>query len=631
MDAVTRAREARTRSDSSPTASLSQESPNAFSAVGNPRKRLGYSAIKQVASGRFGVTAHYLTSARELEIKMAQGSKPGEGGQIPGHKVSLEIADLRRSVPGIPLISPPPHHDIYSIEDLAQLIHDLKRVNPRARVGVKLVSIAGVGTVAAGVVKAQADYVQISGDSGGTGASPLSSIKHAGMPWELGLVEAQRRLVENDLRGRVTLRVDGGLKTGRDVVIAALLGAEEFCFGTVPLIALGCVMARQCHLDTCPVGVATQREDLRKKFPGTPDHVMAFLLFVAEQVRHILAEMGVRRLQDVVGRNDLLERRDLVDSDDLPHLDLSTFFRHEANTDPKSVVRRSRQLYNPLPERDPLDDRVWRDALLALDEGRDHVAEYEIRNRDRSVGARLAGEVARRTEGQGLPEGRLGLLFRGVAGQSFGVFAEAGMRLELVGEAQDTVGKGMSGGEVVLRPPEGFRGRDDRAVIAGNTLLYGATGGRLFAAGRVGERFCVRNSGAQAVVEGCGDHGCEYMTAGVVVILGPTGRNFAAGMNGGTALVYDPHGDLPRHLHDGSVVTAAVGAEEEELLRDLLSHHVQVTGSPQAQEILDRWAESLPSFRKVVPRVAPNGTTLDDNSDDLLGNGTTGRGAQTAA
>jgi glutamate synthase domain-containing protein 2/glutamate synthase domain-containing protein 1/glutamate synthase domain-containing protein 3 len=549
---------------------------------------LGVSAIKQVASGRFGVDARYLLSARELEIKMAQGSKPGEGGQIPGHKVTDEIAALRRSVPGVPLISPPPHHDIYSIEDLAQLIFDLKRLHPEARVGVKLVAVAGVGTVAAGVAKAGADYVLISGDSGGTGASPLSSIKHAGIPWELGIAEAHERLVASDLRDRVSLRVDGGLKTGRDLAIAALLGAEEFAFGTVPLIALGCVMARQCHLDTCPVGIATQREELRGKFPGRPENVVAFMLFVAEQLRLILAEMGFRRVDDIVGRRDLLVPR----SADSAGLDLACLLR---DPDPeRRLPRRAAAEISPPDRTTELEHRISEDWRRGTGELR------TICIRDRAMGTRLAGEIVR----AGSPaEERMTLDFHGSAGQSFGAFLIAGLRLRLTGDAQDYVGKGMSGGEIVLRPPAATLEDSHDNVIAGNTLLYGATGGRFFAAGQVGERFCVRNSGAVAVVEGCGDHGCEYMTRGMAVVLGRTGRNFGAGMSGGVAYVLDEDGRLETRVHPGMVqIEELVDLEDRRRLRRLLGEHAELTGSRRASGLLESWEESFRIFRKVVPR-----------------------------
>ena len=560
----------------------------------------GRSAIKQIASGRFGVTPHYLVSARELEIKMAQGSKPGEGGQIPAHKVTAEIARLRRSVPGIPLVSPPPHHDIYSIEDLAQLIHDLRAVHPAARIGVKLVSLAGVGTIAAGVVKAGADYVLISGDDGGTGASPLSSIKHAGMPWELGLAEAQQVLVRQGLRERVALRVDGGLKTGRDVVLAALLGGEEFAFGTAPLVAIGCVMARRCHLDTCPVGIATQRPGLRAKFPGTPEHVVSFMLFVAEQVRHILARMGFRRLDEIIGRLDLLEARE--DRSPVRGLDLARLL-----TDPDPTGERPRRRLwsnnasghlDTSEAVESLGQQMARDGIAALERDEDFtLLRFPVSNRDRSLGTRLSGEVVRRTQGAGLAEGRLKIELEGAAGQSLGAFLCAGLELRLWGEAQDGVGKGMAGGRIVLRPQHTV---GPGQTIAGNTLLYGATGGELFAAGQVGERFCVRNSGARAVVEGCGDHGCEYMTAGVAVVLGATGENFGAGMSGGRAYLLDPEGEARDRLADESLELAAV-TEPSELaeLHDLVACHAERTGSPLAQRLLADWSAAMRDFVRV--------------------------------
>ncbi|MEM9554716.1 MAG: glutamate synthase large subunit [Acidobacteriota bacterium] len=566
---------------------------------------LARSAIKQIASGRFGVQPHYLVSADELEIKMAQGSKPGEGGQIPGHKVTPEIARLRSSVPGVALISPPPHHDIYSIEDLAQLIHDLKRVNPRARVGVKLVSLAGVGTIACGVVKAGADYVQISGDDGGTGASPLGSIKHAGMPWELGLAETQQALVANDLRGRVTLRVDGGLKTGRDVVLGALLGAEEYGFGTAPLLAIGCVMARQCHLNTCPVGVATQREALRERFPGTPEHIVSFMLFVAEEVRHHLARLGARSVDEIVGRLDLLETAE----ERAPVVGLAL---DRLLFDPDPDGARAHRFVERVPTPvGRLDERLWRDAKGAVHGGRAIRLAYEITNRDRSVGARLAGEIAEASGGAGCPDGTVEVDLRGVAGQSFGVWLAPGVTLRLVGEANDYVGKGLAGGRLVLRP-ESYQLDASRAVnpgaegvVAGNTLLYGATAGELFAAGRVGERFCVRNSGATAVVEGCGDHGCEYMTAGTAVVLGAVGRNFGAGMSGGIAYVWDPERLVARRLNDEMVREEHLDDADRATLRRLLEDHVGHTESPRALEILETWPASADAFRRVVPRTHP--------------------------
>ena len=560
----------------------------------------GNSAIKQVASGRFGVTAHYLRSARELEIKIAQGSKPGEGGQIPGTKVTEEIAGLRHAVPGVSLISPPPHHDIYSIEDIAQLIFDLKRVHPEARVGVKLVSGFGVGTIAAGVAKAHANYVHISGDCGGTGASPISSIRHAGMPWELGLAEAQQVLVQCGLRDRVTLRVDGGFKTGRDVVMAALLGADEFGFGTVPLIALGCVMARQCHLNTCPVGIATQDPELRRKMPGTPDQVVAFLTFVGEQVRMILAELGLRSLGEAVGRNDLLRQRDSVGSAEW--VDLSWLLepavapaRHEGVT-----------IAPPYQGMEAgLDERLWADARASVHARAPVRLSYAITNRDRTVGARISGDIAERTAGAGLPRATIDVELHGTAGQSFGGFLVPGVRLVLFGEAQDYVGKGMSGGEIAIRPPREAVFASHENVIAGNTILYGAIGGSFFAAGRVGERFCVRNSGAEAVVEGCGDHGCEYMTGGIAVILGSVGANFGAGMTGGVAYVLEEDGvvaDHPeRHRHSEDVRSRLLGDTDGQLVHELVRRHWEATGSGHAASLLAGWASTVRRFRKVVP------------------------------
>ena len=551
---------------------------------------VGTSAIKQVASGRFGVTPDYLVSARQLEIKMAQGSKPGEGGQIPGFKVTEEIAATRRSQPGITLISPPPHHDIYSIEDLAQLIYDLKRVNEEATVAVKLVSVVGIGTIATGVAKGYADAIQISGHDGGTGASPLGSIKHAGLPWELGLGEVQQRLVENDLRGRVTLRVDGGLKTGRDVVIAALLGAEEFGFGTAALVAAGCVMARQCHSNTCPVGVATQREDLRARFPGRPEHVVSFMMFVAEHVRMILAEMGFRTLDEIIGRVELLEPRS-----DLPEraqrVDLNKLLWEPDRSGERA--RKCERPRNDRPEATPLNQLVAQACEESWEPGLQQI--WRIDNGQRSVGARLSGRIARR--GERLPDGHFDLRFEGEAGQSFGVFCNDGMRLTLVGEAQDYVAKGMAGGEIVLRPNV-----DGSWVIMGNTVAYGATGGVLLAAGAAGERLAVRNSGATVVVEGCGDHGCEYMTGGTVVVLGETGINFAAGMSGGEAYVWDPDGALEGRLNRGMADMHPLEAEDERYLASLLQRHVAATASARAAAILAAWESHRDEFRAVRPR-----------------------------
>jgi glutamate synthase domain-containing protein 2/glutamate synthase domain-containing protein 1/glutamate synthase domain-containing protein 3 len=563
------------------------------------------SRIKQIASARFGVTPAYILSADELEIKMAQGSKPGEGGQLPGHKVSAEIAQIRRSQSGVTLISPPPHHDIYSIEDLAQLIYDLKRIHPRARVGVKLVAEAGVGTIAAGVAKGFADTIQISGQDGGTGASPLDSIKNAGVPWELGLAETQQVLVRNDLRSRVRLRADGGLKIGRDVVMAALLGADEFGFGTAAVVALGCVMARQCHLNTCPVGIATQQETLRAKFKGTPEMVIAYLTSVASQVREILASLGARSVQEVIGRVELLRPRS-VDHPKAARLNLEFILN---DPDPSGTrPRRNVAMRNERQDDVNLDVQMVADARETLQRGEPVRLHYPIRNTHRTVGAGLAGILAETHGDAGLPDGSITVQFTGTAGQSFGAFCLPGVTLQLEGEANDYVGKGMAGGEIVIRPPKPLANATSHNVILGNTALYGATGGRLYAAGRVGERFGVRNSGALAVVEGVGDHGCEYMTGGVVVVLGTIGRNFAAGMTGGVAYVLDEQGVLPircnpEHVGWERLQDGADGVR----VRTLIAAHARRTGSPWAWRILQRWANYGPLFWKVAPpaRQAP--------------------------
>jgi glutamate synthase (NADPH/NADH) large chain/glutamate synthase (ferredoxin) len=559
------------------------------------------SAIKQVASARFGVTIEYLASAKELEIKMAQGSKPGEGGQIPANKVSPLIARLRKAVPGISLISPPPHHDIYSIEDLAQLIYDLKQANPRARVCVKLVSEAGVGTIAAGVAKAYADVILISGHEGGTGASPLSSIKNAGAPWELGIAEAQQVLVLNGLRERVTLRVDGGLKTGRDIVIAALLGAEEYNFGTAALIALGCRYVRQCHLNTCPVGIATQDEELRGRFDGTPEMIINYFNAVASDVRSILAELGFRSLQEVIGRTDLLKQRVIVDHAKANTVDLSKLLaRRDYERDQRLRVWHR----NDKPGQ-PLDDIILQDVKEAIRNGSPMTRSYKIRNTNRSVGTKLSGEIAYLYGDRGLPEHSIQLRFTGSAGQSFGAFLVAGVRMVLVGEANDYVGKGLSGGEIIIAPPTN-RVNSAQEVIIGNTVLYGATAGALFASGRAGERLCVRNSGALAVVEGAGDHACEYMTNGTVVILGTTGRNFGAGMTGGIAFVLDLLGDFQKRYNRDSITIRRVeDGEETRLLQSLIHRHMELTGSVRAQEVLMNWGTFGSLFWRITPAVQP--------------------------
>jgi glutamate synthase (NADPH/NADH) large chain/glutamate synthase (ferredoxin) len=568
-----------------------------------PGPDVPHGTVKQVASARFGVTADYLSHASELEIKIAQGSKPGEGGQLPGYKVTEFIGRIRHATPGTALISPPPHHDIYSIEDLAQLIYDLKQVNPRARVGVKLVAEAGVGTIAAGVVKAYADYILISGHSGGTGASPLSSIKHAGTPWELGLAETQQTLVLNDLRGRVTLRTDGGLQTARDVVVAALLGAEEYGFGTAALVAIGCDMARQCHLNSCPTGIATQREDLRAKFSGKPEQVIAYFTWLAEEVRDFLAQLGARRMDDLVGRVELLEQ--------VPYLggaagclDLGALL---ATPGPAETRRATAERNDPPGPAEPTIDEELLPASLPAIEGRRPVQfRRTVRNHHRAIGARLAGEIAVRQGREGLPDGTVTLDLDGVAGESFGAWCVSGLRLVLTGEANDYVGKGMSGGEIIVRGDSLVGDSDRPRVVLGNTVLYGATGGALFAAGEAGERFAVRNSGATAVVEGLGDHGCEYMTGGIVVVLGETGRNFAAGMTGGLAFVYDIGRLLPKQLNPEYVrLQPVLCGDDEVLLGELLQRHVQETGSAVGERILADWDAELVHFWKVSPGLHP--------------------------
>ncbi|WP_333691735.1 glutamate synthase large subunit [Chloroflexus sp.] len=559
------------------------------------------SRIKQVASGRFGVTPAYLASASELQIKMAQGAKPGEGGQLPGHKVNEEIARIRHTVPGVALISPPPHHDIYSIEDLAQLIYDLKQVNPNARVSVKLVATTGVGTVAAGVAKGYADTILISGHSGGTGASPLSSIKNAGIPWELGLAETQQTLILNGLRERVRLRADGGLKTGRDVVMAALLGADEFSFGTAALVAEGCIMARACHNNTCPVGIATQRGDLRAKFPGKPEMVMAFFRYLAQEVREILASLGLRSIEEAVGRTDLLRQRQTgVESADL--LDMTPVLG-AATLIGQGPIRHGGKP-NALPPEESLNDRIMRDTASALEASGPVQLQYPINNCDRSVGARLAGAIGQLYGDKGLPANTIVITFYGHAGQSFGAFNAPGVTLRLIGDANDYVGKGMAGGIITIAPPPDAQYVWHENVIAGNTLLYGATGGELYAAGRVGERFAVRNSGATAVVEGIGDHGCEYMTGGTVVVLGSTGRNFGAGMTGGIAYVLDEYATLAQRYNPQLIELRPLSERDELRVRELIRRHVELTKSPRGSEILARWDRYRNLFLVARPRDA---------------------------
>jgi glutamate synthase (ferredoxin) len=551
--------------------------------------------VKQVASGRFGVTTEYLVNAEELEIKIAQGSKPGEGGQLPAAKVTELIARLRHAQSGMSLISPPPHHDIYSIEDLAQLIHDLKQVNPAARIGVKLVSEAGVGTVASGVVKAYADYIVVSGHAGGTGASPLSSIKHAGAPWELGLAETQQTLMRNGLRTRVRLRVDGGLRTARDVVIASLLGAEEFAFGTAALVSLGCDMARQCHLDTCPAGIATQRPELRTKFRGKPEHVVAYFLRLAEDVRALLSQLGLRSLEAATGRTDLLRQV----SNNGP-LDLSRLLFKSAGDGPSCMSEHNSR---------PADDETFGAKLIKeivgmARQGQSFDREFLIRNQDRSAGAAIAGELVRQLGAGGLKNSEIRLGFQGAAGQSFGAFCVDGMELTLEGEANDYVGKGLCGGALILKPHGKAVGASNENVLLGNVALYGATSGRLFAAGRAGERFAVRNSGAVAVVEGVGDHGCEYMTGGCVVVLGEIGCNFAAGMTGGKAYVFDPTNLTDTRVNRESIELELPSPEQLRQVEMLVRVHALLTESSWAQQLLAAWQECSRFFRVITPRNA---------------------------
>ncbi len=561
------------------------------------------SAIKQIASGRFGVSAAYLASAKEIEIKMAQGAKPGEGGQLPGHKVSAYIAGLRHSVPGVTLISPPPHHDIYSIEDLAQLIYDLKQVNPRARVCVKLVAEAGVGTIAAGVAKAHADIILVSGHDGGTGASPLSSIKNAGGPWELGVAETHQVLMLNDLRNRVTLRTDGGMRTGEDIVYATLLGAEEYNFGTAALIAMGCVYVRKCHLNTCPVGVATLNPDLRAKFKGKPENVVTFFNAVAEEVRMMMGALGFRSIDEMIGRVECLRQRHVPDHPKANTLDLSRLLVDVVKDDP-TAVRHATRDRNDGPEDRTLDEIVLQEANEAINDGKPVSLSYKVRNTNRSVGTQVSGEIGYQYGVEGLPEGTIDLNLAGSAGQSFGAFLSSGVRLVLTGEANDYVGKVMSGGEIIIKPKAAESFIPQNNSIIGNTVMYGATGGSLFANGRAGERFCVRNSGGTAVVEGVGDHGCEYMTNGTVVILGATGKNFGAGMTGGSAYVLDAEGDFPDRLNPQLVeATRLKESEDITALKELIFKHLEFTESAQAREIMADWDKFEGKFWKVAPKV----------------------------
>jgi glutamate synthase (NADPH/NADH) large chain len=573
------------------------------------------SKIKQVASGRFGVTAEYLASSEMMQIKIAQGAKPGEGGQLPGRKVSEYIAEIRYATPGVELISPPPHHDIYSIEDIAQLIHDLKNANPEAAVSVKLVSEVGVGTVAAGVSKAKSDHVTISGHDGGTGASPWSSIMHAGTPWELGLAETQQTLVLNRLRGRIAVQVDGQMKTGRDVVVGALLGADEFGFSTAPLVVEGCIMMRKCHLNTCPVGVATQDPVLRRKFEGKPEHVVNYFFFVAEEARSLMAKLGIRTFNDLIGRADLLDTRKGIEHWKARGLDFSKIFAMPKM--PAEVARYNSEKQAHALEK-ALDNRLIELARPALERRERVTIETPIRNINRTVGTMLSWHIARRYGHEGLPDDTIHIRLAGSAGQSFGAFLAQGVTLDLIGDTNDYCGKGLSGGRISVQPSPKFRGEPTENIITGNVVLYGAICGEAYFRGVAGERFAVRNSGAQAVVEGVGDHGCEYMTGGTVVVLGMTGRNFAAGMSGGIAYVLDADGDFARRCNPSMVALEPLlseaeqeakltrdlwhgGRADEAIVKRLIENHARHTGSVQAKRVLERWSEFRPKFVKVFP------------------------------
>jgi glutamate synthase (NADPH/NADH) large chain len=551
-----------------------------------------------VASGRFGVTSEYLVNADDIQIKMAQGAKPGEGGQLPGHKVYPWIAEVRHSTPGVGLISPPPHHDIYSIEDLAQLIHDLKNANPAARIHVKLVSEVGVGTVAAGVSKAKSDVVLISGHDGGTGASPQTSIKHAGAPWELGLAETQQTLLLNDLRDRIVVQVDGQLKTGRDVVIAALLGAEEFGFATAPLVVSGCIMMRVCHLDTCPVGIATQNPQLRKKFTGTPEFVETFFHYIAQEVRELLAQLGFRTIEEAIGRAEALDTSEAITHWKASGLDLSAIL-YVPDVSEDAARHCVTQQDHGLDR--ALDQQLVELCAPAIERGEPVTLELPIRNVNRTVGTILGNHVTRAHGAVGLPDDTIQIAFRGSAGQSFGAFLPRGITMRLRGDTNDYLGKGLSGGRLIVRPDEGATFDPSTNIIAGNVMLYGATAGEAYISGEVGERFGVRNSGAEAVVEAVGDHACEYMTGGRVVILGPTGRNFGAGMSGGIAYVYDPGLTFPSRLNSEMIDLDPMEEDDHRFVLRMVQTHLAETGSPLAAELLENWGAAHDAFVKVMP------------------------------
>ena len=556
------------------------------------------SAIKQVASGRFGVSSHYLSSAKEIQIKMAQGAKPGEGGQLPGPKVNPMIAEVRNSTPYVGLISPPPHHDIYSIEDLSQLIYDLKNANREARINVKLVSEVGVGTIAAGVAKAKADVILISGFDGGTGASPLTSLKHAGLPWELGIAEAQQTLVMNDLRGRVVIECDGQLKTGRDVAIACLLGAEEFGFSTAPLVASGCIMMRACHLNTCPVGIATQDPELRKNFKGKPEHVINFMYFVAEELREIMAQLGFRTVDEMVGQSQKINMEDAIKNYKTKGINLSKILYKPnvpENTPLKNITTQDHNLENVI------DFKILKEAKLAVEKKIKMSLSYKIKNTDRTVGTILSNEISKLYGAKGLPKDTLELNFKGAAGQSFGAFGTHGLSLIVDGNTNDYFGKGLSGAKIIVKVPKEADFKSEENIITGNVALYGATAGEAYINGIAGERFCVRNSGAQAVVEGVGDHGCEYMTGGTAIILGDVGRNFAAGMSGGTAYIYKTKNFDKRNFNTEMIEFENPSDQDLDLVKTLIENHFTYTSSKVAEKILNDWKKESSNFVKIMP------------------------------